>query len=268
MKNDTLFAEHSAMVKDLAKPGADILASLKPEDCDRFHHTLGINSEVAELIRASREWHELSRNGTRSEVEANNRKLAEERGDWEFYLEGQRQNIGLPRDLDTAAPEHTARELSEVLLDLAEAASLLCDPTKRIVFYRKHEIQPTAEQNEAALSEQNKRTVDCIDHIDRLLQEWGVIVGVTREEALEANMHKLLKGDTARYKGGTYSDKAAAGRADKGGHDQDLDNAPGGDKTPDAPAFDGAPVDAKTESNGEPQDGGEPERKEAAPAGV
>lgn len=37
---------------------------------------------------------------------------------------------------------------------------------------------------------------------------------ITREETLTANIHKLSKGDKARYKEG-YSDKAAIERADK-----------------------------------------------------
>lgn len=264
--NTTLYAEHKAMVTNLAKPGEDILRSLKPHDCDRIHHTFGVNSELAEIIIASREWHRLSRDGIREEVEANNKKLTEERGDWEFYLEGKRQNLGIERNPDRTPPEHVARELGEVLLDLAVAASLLMDPTKRIFFYRKHEIQLTPEQNEAALVDQNNRAADCLDHIDEVLEEWGVIVGVTREEALEANIRKLLKGERPRYKAGVYSDAAGAGRDDKGGHDQDLDNAPNREKAPDGPGPDWKPGVANT---GEPPvDGRSEEEKAAQAAGV
>jgi NTP pyrophosphatase (non-canonical NTP hydrolase) len=39
--------------------------------------------------------------------------------------------------------------------------------------------------------------------------------GITREETLEANLNKLLKGDRARYAEGSYSDEQAKDRADK-----------------------------------------------------
>ena len=40
-------------------------------------------------------------------------------------------------------------------------------------------------------------------------------IGITREETLKHNLNKLLKGDKARYKKGTYSDQAAVERQDK-----------------------------------------------------
>lgn len=40
-------------------------------------------------------------------------------------------------------------------------------------------------------------------------------LGITREETLEANLTKLLKGDKARYKSGVYTDQQAQDRADK-----------------------------------------------------
>ena len=44
-------------------------------------------------------------------------------------------------------------------------------------------------------------------------------LGISRQEALEANLNKLLVGPNARYKEGTYSNEQAVGRADKDGAD-------------------------------------------------
>lgn len=40
-------------------------------------------------------------------------------------------------------------------------------------------------------------------------------LGITREETLDANMNKLMKGDRPRYPGGVFSDAATIARADK-----------------------------------------------------
>lgn len=42
-------------------------------------------------------------------------------------------------------------------------------------------------------------------------------MGITREETLQANIDKLLKGKNARYASGSYSDEQAHARADKQG---------------------------------------------------
>ena len=49
---EMLKVNHTDMVNKLAKPGADILASLSEVDCHMLHMTLGIAGEVGELVDA------------------------------------------------------------------------------------------------------------------------------------------------------------------------------------------------------------------------
>lgn len=120
---------HQKMVKDLIKPGADILASLTSEKCHLDHMAQGAAYEAGELGDAIKKHIMYNKPLDRENV-------IEELGDMEFYMEGLRQGLG-----------------------------------------------------------------------------------ITREETLEANMKKLLKG---RYKTGTYSDDQAIARADK----EDAQKAP------------------------------------------
>lgn len=63
-----------------------------------------------------------------------------------------------------------------------------------------------------------------LDH-DNIIEELGDLefymeglrqeLGISREQTLAANMHKLLTSDKARYKMGKYTDQQAQDRADK-----------------------------------------------------
>ncbi len=117
--------KHNEMVAALAKPGADIIATLTPEKAHVIHMAVGISGEAGELLDAIKKHVIYNKPIDRENV-------IEELGDLEFYMEGLRQGFG-----------------------------------------------------------------------------------ITREETIEANIYKLAKGPNARYKGGTYSDKAAQERADK-----------------------------------------------------
>lgn len=47
------------------------------------------------------------------------------------------------------------------------------------------------------------------------MQHLQLVLGITDQEVLDGNVHKLVTGENARYKGMVYSDAAAHARADK-----------------------------------------------------
>jgi NTP pyrophosphatase (non-canonical NTP hydrolase) len=82
---------YNQMVAKLAKPGADILASLSPEKCHLWHMATGIAGEAGELIDAIKKPVCYSKEVDRVNV-------IEELGDLEFYMEGLRQGLGITRE--------------------------------------------------------------------------------------------------------------------------------------------------------------------------
>lgn len=177
-----LIAEHKQMVKDLAKPGEVILETMTPRDAHLQHMIIGIAGEVRELLGA------LSKNDWENAVE--------ELGDLEFYFEGYRQ--AFPNYIPAVNVE-VDRRLG--WKELYEATDDLLDLTKRITIYRK----PIPENNVHLL----------FNKIQHMMNNCYDATSITREEALEHNLNKLLKGDRARYKEGKYSDEQANARADK-----------------------------------------------------
>ena len=82
---------HSEMVTDLAKPGADILATLTPEKAHLLHMAIGISGEAGELLDAIKKYVIYNK-----ELDVEN--VVEELGDLEFYIEGLRQGVNLDRE--------------------------------------------------------------------------------------------------------------------------------------------------------------------------
>jgi NTP pyrophosphatase (non-canonical NTP hydrolase) len=84
------------LVRRLAKPGAEILASLTPEKCDLWHHGTGVETEAGELLDAIKKVAIYGKEVDRANV-------IEELGDLEFYMEGIRQNLDITREETIAA---------------------------------------------------------------------------------------------------------------------------------------------------------------------
>ena len=82
---------HPELVSALAKPGADILAKLTPEDCHLWHMATGIAGETGELVDAVK-------NPVIYRKPINRENVIEELGDLEFYMEGLRQGLGITRE--------------------------------------------------------------------------------------------------------------------------------------------------------------------------
>lgn len=176
--------KHEDMVRALAKPGKDILATMTPEGVHLLHMAVGISGEVGELLEAACALPE--------NLDMEN--LVEEFGDLEFYIEGARQGLGISR-------EEVMLTRFDINLHPAvgipvQAANFL-DAVKRLVIYNKPLDQAKA--------------IEALAGIEVFLRCMREDFGVTREATLDANIAKLGK----RYEGMRYSDQAAQARADK-----------------------------------------------------
>jgi len=168
---------HAEMVKTLAKPGEDIIASLTPLKAHLWHMASCVMGEVGELTEAIAE-----------------EDMMEELGDIEFYLEGIRGplNIDREKELLPLVPGFDAS-------DLPSKAGLLFDVIKKHVIYNK-------ELDMVSL-------IKYLNEVESCLASTRADFDFTREQTLEANIAKL----SVRYNGLKYSDKAAQERADKAG---------------------------------------------------
>lgn len=79
------------MVHVLAKPGADIIATLTPEKAHMLHMAVGVSGEAGELLDAVKKAVVYNKPLDRENV-------VEELGDLEFYMEGLRAGLGITRE--------------------------------------------------------------------------------------------------------------------------------------------------------------------------
>jgi NTP pyrophosphatase (non-canonical NTP hydrolase) len=82
---------YARMVAGLAKPGAEIVATLTAEDAHQLHMAVGIAGEAGELLDAVKKAAIYRKPIDRANV-------VEELGDLEFYMEGLRQGLGITRE--------------------------------------------------------------------------------------------------------------------------------------------------------------------------
>lgn len=82
---------YTDMVRDLAKPGDAILATLTPEMAHVLHMAIGISGEAGELLDAIKKAAIYCKPIDRENV-------IEELGDLEFYMEGLRQGFNITRE--------------------------------------------------------------------------------------------------------------------------------------------------------------------------
>jgi NTP pyrophosphatase (non-canonical NTP hydrolase) len=83
--------DYSKMVRTLAKPGEDILATLTPEKVHVWHMASCIPGEAGECFDGVKKWILYGKPLDRANV-------VEELGDLEFYMEGLRQGMGISRE--------------------------------------------------------------------------------------------------------------------------------------------------------------------------
>jgi len=94
---------HPELVQALTKPGADIVATLTPNDAHLLHMAVGIAGEGGELLDAVKKAAIY-----RKPIDREN--VIEELGDLEFYMEGLRQGLGITRQ---EVLEHNIAKLSK-----------------------------------------------------------------------------------------------------------------------------------------------------------
>lgn len=82
--------EFSDMVWSLAKPGEDIVKTLTPEKAHLLHMAVGIAGEAGELLDAIKKHVVYNK-------ELDLKNVVEELGDLEFYMEGMRSKLAIPR---------------------------------------------------------------------------------------------------------------------------------------------------------------------------
>jgi len=90
---ETVFAD---MVAKLAKPGKDVLRDLLPGRAHLLHMAVGVSGEAGELLDAIKKAAIYNKPLDRDNV-------IEELGDLEFYMEGLRAALNIPRDLTLRA---------------------------------------------------------------------------------------------------------------------------------------------------------------------
>ena len=83
--------EHHELVRQLAKPGEEIIDDLTPTQAFVLHMAIGVSGEAGELLDAIKKFAIYQK-----PLDFTN--LVEELGDIEFYLEGIRQAFSLDRE--------------------------------------------------------------------------------------------------------------------------------------------------------------------------
>ena len=82
---------HPELVSNLAKSGADIIATMTPALAHDLHMAVGISGEAGELLDAVKKSVIYNKPLDRENV-------IEELGDLEFYMEGLRQGLSITRE--------------------------------------------------------------------------------------------------------------------------------------------------------------------------
>lgn len=93
---------HPVLVSALAKPGADIVATLTAIEAHVLHMAIGISGEAGELL-------DCVKKSAIYRKPINMENVIEELGDLEFYMEGLRQGLNITREQTL---EHNIQKLS------------------------------------------------------------------------------------------------------------------------------------------------------------
>lgn len=90
-EENTIQIEFEDTVATLLKPGAAIFAGITPHHCNLMHLSLGITTEVGEVLDHLKKYMIYGK-------PLDFTKIQDELGDLEFYLEGLRQALGITRE--------------------------------------------------------------------------------------------------------------------------------------------------------------------------
>lgn len=189
--------QHKEMVLRLGKPGAAILATLTPEDCNLVHMGGCLMGEAAELYEAC--W---------TNMHPDKNHIIEEFGDFEFYMVACKSAIGIERGtadwVNAQVESHQVAVAEPHLIQLMVLGGNFWDVVKRVTVYRKPIEQARAE--------------DILRKMEVHLHCLYSFYDLRMEDVLQANFTKLADKDKGRYREGSYSDAAAQARRDKNTH--------------------------------------------------
>lgn len=184
---------HPQLVTALVKPPVDIITTLTPFGVDLWHGATGVAGEAGELLEAIL---------FPPQTGIDRVNLREEMGDLYFYIEQITQRTGIVIAWDAAQEFADAADMRAKLAltyasQIAVHGSQVLDTVKKQAIYNK-------DLDSELLGNQLSALVMAMMSLGRMFQ-------LTREECLNANIHKLSK----RYQSLNYSDAAAQARADK-----------------------------------------------------
>lgn len=198
-------SEYNKMVKDLTKPPENLLASMTPTSVGFMHAFVGIGDELLEL-------HEALENN-------DHKNILEELGDALFYTEMLGMELGVSLDQFKTLMNNFSIEKPDEYSTLRKFASDAITYAKRVGIYNKsYDLDELnyfyVKVHMLLKSISTEFALDLPDAFNEMYPSVKV-PETTLAIIQEANMQKLLKGDTARYKSGSYSDEQANARADK-----------------------------------------------------
>jgi NTP pyrophosphatase (non-canonical NTP hydrolase) len=90
MNSNDIDFEHGEMVKELCKPGSEIVKDLTPSAAHLLHMAVGVSGEAGELLDAVKKYAIYAK-----DIDMQN--IIEELGDIEFFLSGIRSSLALSR---------------------------------------------------------------------------------------------------------------------------------------------------------------------------
>lgn len=204
MKQDTdTIKKHREMVLRLAKPGAAILESLTPWDCDLIHMAGCPGGEAAELYDA------VIADLASGSASNNEVDLLEELGDYAFYLVKCRAIFEMTEWHGLVS--HVQSPTNNCI-ELMRLGGHFWDVAKRVVIYRK-----PIDISDPKYDGQFLRDV-ALNFLGKMEQHFNALItyyNFTLDEVLDANWTKLASADKGRFSSGSYSDEQAQARKDK-----------------------------------------------------
>lgn len=198
--NDNKNIKYADMVAALVKDGEAIRASLTPELCHMAHMAVGLSGECSEVLECVLNAGEYHSRGDFLRL-FDRKNAVKELGDVEFYFFGLIKATSATIVFPEVTPSSVGGDPLRLVASLSVYGGNVLDAVKKAVIYGK------------ALEDAG--FFDSLANLTLTLAETYLYLNISRQEALDANMKKLLTGETARYKLGTYTDAQAVKRADK-----------------------------------------------------
>ena len=182
------------MVRRLSKDGYEISTSIDGIKAHTWHMATGISGECSELLECACTFESTGLFDMEN--------ATEELGDIYFYLTGL---VNVHVDLKIKHNPFNEFSGSEGILSvfskIAIAGGGILDAVKKHCIYEKDMDYKVMQAN--------------IDMLILAMYKAYYIMGISHKEVVDANIHKLIGGDNARYATGTYSNEQAQDRADK-----------------------------------------------------